>query len=188
MDERQRRRLSKRLSYHLRHGPGDAGVVLDPAGWVEVGALLTGLGRTGRPVTRARLEEVVARDDRRRFELSPDGRRIRARYGHSVDVDPGHEPVAEPPAVLYHGTTPTALAGIRRRGLVPRGRRHVHLSGDAASARRVGARHGRPVVLEVDAVGLVAEGHALARAAPDVWLVDHVPPRHLTLPDDEAAP
>lgn len=188
MDEQERRRLSKRLSYHLRHGPGDAGVVLDPAGWVEVGDLVRGLGRSGRAVTRAEVEEVVARDERGRFELGPEGRRIRARYGHSVDVDPGHDPVAEPPAVLYHGTTPAALAGIRRRGLVPRGRRHVHLSGDAATARRVGARHGRPVVLEVDAVALVASGHALARAAPDVWLVDHVPPRFLTLPEGEAAP
>lgn len=179
MDERERRRLSKRLSYHLRHGPGDAGVSLDAGGWVDLDALLEGLAAAGRHVTRAQVEEVLAGGDKQRFELGPDGRRIRARYGHSVEVDLDHDAV-EPPPVLYHGTTRTALPGIRREGLTPRSRRMVHLSTEEGEARRVGARHGPPLVLEVDAPALEAAGHRLTRASPGVWLVDRVPVRYLT--------
>lgn len=177
MDRDARRRLSKRLAYHLRHGPGDAGVELDRAGWVDLDALLAGLAAAGRRVTRGQVEQVVATSDKQRFQLSGDGR-IRARYGHSVPVDLDHDP-AEPPARLYHGTTREALPSIRRRGLRPRSREQVHLSTDPATARRVGGRHGAPVVLVVDARGLAAAGHTLTRAAPAVWLVDHVPSVYL---------
>lgn len=178
MDRRSRIRLSKRLSYHLRHDPAAAGVELDPAGWAPVQDLLEGLGSRGRPVTRAQLEEVVARSDKRRFELSADGRRIRARYGHSVEVDPGHA-AATPPEILYHGTSRASLGRIRREGLKPMGRRQVHLSEGVADALRVGRRHGDPVVLEVDAAGLVADGAPPRPAAPGVWLVERVPPGRL---------
>lgn len=46
----------------LRHRPERAGIVLDPAGWVAIDDLLAGLARMGRPMSRARLEQLVARD------------------------------------------------------------------------------------------------------------------------------
>ena len=59
-------------------------------------------------------------------------------------------------------------------------RHHVHLSGDEVTAHKVGGRHGRPVVLVVDAAAMRADGIVFYRAANGVWLVDHVPPRYLT--------
>lgn len=44
---------------------------------------------------------------------------------------------------------------------------------------RVGSRHGRPVVLALDARGLAAEGHVFRISANGVWLTDRVPPRWL---------
>jgi putative RNA 2'-phosphotransferase len=61
------------------------------------------------------------------------------------------------------------------------GRHHVHLSPDAATARRVGARHGPPVVLEVAAGRLAAAGHVFLRSDNGVWLTAHVPPDALRL-------
>lgn len=176
MDRRQRTRLSRRLSYHLRHDPAAAGVRLDRAGWVRVDDLLDGLTARGFPVSRDQLETLAAAS--RRFELSADGARIRALYGHSVPVDPGHHAV-RPPATLYHGTVPAALDAIMRDGLRPMGRQHVHLSGTPQDARRVGRRRGTTVVLAVDARGLVADGLPVRQAAREVWLVDHVPPDRL---------
>lgn len=184
MERAARVRLSRRLSYHLRHDPAAAGIELDPAGWADVERLLAGLAASGRPVTRAQLEDVVERSQR--FELSADEARVRARYGHSVAVEPGH-PAARPPPVLYHGTVAAALPGIRRHGLKPMGRQQVHLSEDPQAACRVGGRRGPPVVVEVDAAGLAADGAALRRAAPGVWLVDAVPPGRLRAPDGPAA-
>jgi putative RNA 2'-phosphotransferase len=55
------------------------------------------------------------------------------------------------------------------------GRTHVHLSADEETARQVGRRHGPPVVLAVDAEGMVAVGYPFWRADNGVWLVDAVP-------------
>jgi putative RNA 2'-phosphotransferase len=81
--------------------------------------------------------------------------------------------------VLFHGTVDSALAGILAEGLRP-GRRHaVHLSADVATARTVGARRGRPVVLRVDAAAMVAAGTVFTRSANGVWLASAVPPAFL---------
>jgi putative RNA 2'-phosphotransferase len=63
-------------------------------------------------------------------------------------------------------------------------RHHVHLSATAETARVVGARHGRPVVLVVDAAGMSRAGIPFYRSANGVWLVDHVPPRYLRKKDE----
>jgi putative RNA 2'-phosphotransferase len=45
----------------------------------------------------------------------------------------------------------------------------------------VGARHGRAVVLRVDAAGMAADGAVFTRSANGVWLVDAVPPARLAV-------
>ena len=168
-------RLSKRLSYVLRHRPQSVGLTLDEAGWVDVDELLAALR-----LTRSELEHVVATNDKRRFAFDETGTRIRASQGHSVGVDLGYA-AAAPPADLFHGTVERFLPAILAEGLRP-GRRHaVHLSADVASARAVGARRGRPVVLRIDAAALAAAGAHFSCSANGVWLVDAVPPRYLTV-------
>ncbi|CAA9437202.1 MAG: RNA:NAD 2'-phosphotransferase [uncultured Pseudonocardia sp.] len=170
-------RISKRLSRHLRHAPHEIGLRLDPAGWVSVDELLAALAAHGPPVTRAELDEVVAGSDKQRFVV--DGDRIRAQQGHSVPVDLGLAAV-EPPPVLFHGTARSSLDAIRREGLRPMRRHAVHLSTTEETARRVGARHGAPVVLRVDAAALHAAGHEFRVSGNGVWLTDSVPPGFLT--------
>lgn len=175
-------RVSKRLSYVLRHRPDSVGISLDDAGWVDVDVLLGALAASGPPVTRAELERVVATNDKRRFAFDVSGTRIRASQGHSVAVELGYAPET-PPAILFHGTTERALAAVLAGGLRP-GRRHaVHLSADPATARIVGARRGRPAVLRVDAAAMSADGTVFTRSANGVWLVAAVPPGYLNLHD-----
>lgn len=174
-------RVSKFLSLVLRHDPSAAGVALDDAGWVAVDALIAGANAAGVALDRATLERVVAENDKKRFALSPDGRRIRASQGHSVEVALGLPPV-EPPPVLYHGTATRFLDDIRSAGLVSRARQHVHLSADEETAVAVGTRHGRPAVLRVDAARMHADGHVFHRSENGVWLTDAVPARYLSLP------
>jgi putative RNA 2'-phosphotransferase len=183
-------RLSKRMSYLLRHAPGTAGLTLDEHGWTGVDDLLAALNKHGGPVSRAELDAVVARNDKRRFAVArgPDGRdRIRASQGHTVPVDLDLPP-AVPPPVLYHGTSAAAVAPIRANGLLRGRRHHVHLSVDVATARRVGERRRGPVVvLSVDAAAMAAGGYLFYRSANGVWLTAHVPARYLDqLPDRPA--
>jgi putative RNA 2'-phosphotransferase len=160
-------RISKTLSLWLRHEPSAGGLVLDAAGWTEVDAVLAALARKGMACDWAGLLQVVETNDKQRFELSADAARIRARQGHSVAVDLGW-PEVPPPETLFHGTVERFLDAIMAEGLRPMSRHHVHLSPDIAAARRVGARRGRPVILEVAATRLTA----------------HVPPEFLTLIED----
>ncbi len=178
MDERRLVKISKYLAKHLRHRPERIGLTLSPEGWAEVDELLAAAARHGFPITRDELEHVVAANDKRRYAFDPAGRRIRANQGHTVQVDLDL-PVTAPPPLLYHGTTERAVAAIRREGLRRMDRHAVHLSPDAETARRVGARRGRPVVLVVDAAAMAADGHEFRVSANGVWLVERVPPGYL---------
>jgi putative RNA 2'-phosphotransferase len=55
----------------------------------------------------------------------------------------------------------------------------VHLSPNEATAREVGARHGRPVVLTVDARAAADAGAVFRKANEDTWLTDDLDPRYL---------
>ncbi|MGW2251219.1 RNA 2'-phosphotransferase [Kitasatospora sp. NPDC001660] len=179
MNEKQLVKTSKLLSRILRHEPELVGITLDGSGWVRVDALLAALGATGRRLTRADLDHVVATNNKRRFAYSADGLSIRANQGHTVAVDLGLAATVPPP-VLYHGTADRHLAAIFREGLRPMARQDVHLSADTETATRVGARHGRPVVLTVNAAAMVAAGREFRISENGVWLTDAVPPQYLS--------
>jgi len=80
-------RLSRFLSYVLRHDPGAVGIELDAGGWVDVDTLLAALAEHGRPIGVDTLRALVAGTDKVRLQLR-DGR-VRAAQGHSVPVDLG---------------------------------------------------------------------------------------------------
>jgi putative RNA 2'-phosphotransferase len=164
---------SKFLSLVLRHRPDRIGLSLDAAGWADIEELIR-LSQAHRPLTYDVIQTVVAGSDKQRFAISEDGLRIRANQGHSIAVDLALEVVA-PPGRLYHGTATRFLEAIRREGLLRRDRHHVHLSADIDTARRVGARHGKPVVLIIHATEMAAAGHAFRCSANEVWLADAVP-------------
>ena len=116
---------SRFLSYVLRHHPGEIGLELDRGGWVDVDALVRKAEAHGRSLSRERIGRVMRETDKNRFTVR-DGR-IRANYGHSVEVDLEVEPAA-PPETLYHGTARHVLEAIRTEGLQPQSRQYVHLS------------------------------------------------------------
>lgn len=175
------RRLSKTLSYYLRHRPDELGLTLGPGGYVSVDDLLRALGGRGIACDRAQLDEVVRTSDKQRFGFDETGALIRANQGHSTAVDL-QLPEAEPPPVLYHGTVAAALPEIRAGGLRPMARHHVHLSADLPTAKKVGQRRGAPLILTIDAAAMRADGHKFYRSENGVWLADEVPPRYLGFP------
>ena len=173
---------SKLLSYVLRHRPDSIGLQLDANGWADVDELLQRLADHGKPVARDLLDRVVAENDKQRFAFDAQRTRIRASQGHSIDVELGLEPV-QPPDVLYHGTASRFVTAILATGLRAGSRQHVHLSGDVDTARRVGARHGVPVVLRVDTARMRADGAVFYRSDNGVWLTGPVAPRYLRVLD-----
>lgn len=181
MSEKQLVRLSKWISLRLRHDPAGIGLAIDPAGWANVDDLIAASARRGVRFDRAALDTVVARNNKQRFEFDEAGARIRARQGHSIAVELGYADAA-PPGPLYHGTAERSLPHIRRSGLLPMSRHDVHLSADTVTAHAVGARHGKAVVLTVDAAAMVAHGHTFRVTGNGVWLTARVPPQYLREP------
>ncbi len=115
LTEPQPTRISKTLSFHLRHRPDALGMTLGPGGWVAVDDLLAALARHGKPVTRAELDDVVAWNPKQRFAFDEPGTRIRASQGHSVAVDLELGRTSRPPC------STTAPARVRWRALCARG-------------------------------------------------------------------
>ncbi len=174
-------RASKFMSLILRHNPGKIGVALDANGWASVDDLIAGSQRGSVRLSRALIERVVAENDKKRFVLSEDGLRIRAAQGHSVAIDLALAPLA-PPEILYHGTASRFIEAIQREGLIRGARHHVHLSSDADTARAVGQRHGRPVILTVQSGAMSRAGLLFYRSDNGVWLTEAVPPEYLAFP------
>lgn len=81
--------------------------------------------------------------------------------------------------MLYHGTATQFVGSILSEGLTPQGRQQVHLSVDEATAHRVGQRHGKPIILKVEALRMYAQGFKFYLADNGVWLTDQVPPEFL---------
>jgi hypothetical protein len=114
-----------------------------------VDALIAGMART-RTFDRPYLEKIVRTDAKQRYAFNADHTKIRANQGHSIPVDVEPEQLT-PPDILWHGTGEKSVAAILSEGLRPMGRLYVHLSKDPETAKKVGSRHGRPVVFQIDA-------------------------------------
>jgi putative RNA 2'-phosphotransferase len=180
LDERKLVKISKFLSKHLRHQPERLGLTLEEGGWVIVEDLLKACARHNFPVSLIELKEVVERNDKKRFSFDDSGKKIRANQGHSVEVDLQLERQI-PPETLFHGTASRNADLIKEHGLLKMARHHVHLSTDVETARRVGARHGKPLIFEVDTAQMQSENFEFFVSVNGVWLVERVPPKFLTV-------
>lgn len=155
---------------------------LDPEGWLPIDELIENANRHGKKLSLEMLHDVVAACEKKRFSLSDDGLRIRANQGHSVpDVELNLEPMA-PPIQLFHGTVAPFIESIREQGLLKRSRNHVHLSADIETAKKVGARRGKPLILTIRAAAMHESGYSFYLSANGVWLTDAVPVSFIDFP------
>jgi putative RNA 2'-phosphotransferase len=185
MDEKRKTQISKFLSLVLRHKPEVVGLKLEEGGWIPVEALLEACQNHGKRFTLAELRETVETNDKKRFAFDETKTKIRANQGHSVDAKIEFEEKL-PPAVLYHGTAERNLDLILSEGLKKMARHHVHLSADTETARAVGARYGKPVILLVDAGRMFDKGFKFFVSANGVWLTDAVPPEFLKISESQS--
>lgn len=179
-DEKENTRISKFLSLVLRHQPQKIGIHLDAEGWTDVHILLQKASAAGVKISLPLLQHIVATNNKKRFSFNPAGTHIRANQGHSVPVELGYQPQTPPP-VLYHGTATRFLDAILASGLHKKNRHHVHLSDNRETARQVGQRHGKPVVLTVAAAAMYNQGFTFYLSENGVWLTDRVPAHYLQI-------
>ena len=173
--EKQFKHISKFLSLVLRHQPEEIGLTLDHEGWADVAELIAKMNKKGGKLDFATLQLIVDTNDKKRYSFNDDKTRIRANQGHSVEVDLNLV-AQEPPATLYHGTTDKYIDIIRQHGIQRMNRHHVHLTTTKATALNVGSRHGKPVLLAINALKMHEQKYEFYLSANGVWLTDQVPP------------
>lgn len=161
---------SKRLAFLLRH---DRDYPFDEHGWRSVDDLIINHG-----YSMEELCEIVETNNKQRYEFSADKTKIRARQGHSVPVDV-ELTVTIPPDTLYHGTAEATLNVIMANGIQKMSRLYVHLSPTKEIATNVGKRHGKPVVLEIDAKAMWTDGCRFYLSRNGVWLTEFVDAKYI---------
>ena len=184
--------VSKRLSWLLRHGAPKVGIELDPAGWTDIDAVLEWLGGD-----RAALDAAVANNNKQRLQV--EGGRVRCCQGHSRGVGVVREALEASWTLwsgehqLWHGTEPSALAGIASNGIDAQTRTHVHLAAELHST--VGKRANVAVMLAIEPTRLrdagfevfeAPNGVLLTRAVPPGCIVDLRPMTHAARRDEAA--
>lgn len=181
-NQKQMDKISKFLSFVLRHEPQAVGITLDKEGWTDINILMHAAAVTDHikiVFDRELLGLVVENNAKKRFEISEDGLRIRAVQGHSTESVSRTLDEKEPPVMLYHGTAGQFIASIMQEGLKAGKRHHVHLSPSIETAIAVGSRHGKVVVLEINTLDMHNHGYKFYQAENGVWLTDHVPVKYL---------
>lgn len=166
-------KISKFLSWVLRHEPDAINLVLDENGWVSVDELISKADSHFK-LTPDMIKEVVTNNKKQRFALSEDNKSIRANQGHTIEIDLDL-PFVEPPEILYHGTATRFLDSINQEGLKAMSRHDVHLSFDRKTAHNVGSRHGKVVILIVKAKEMYEAGFKFQCSKNNVWLTSSVP-------------
>jgi putative RNA 2'-phosphotransferase len=154
MDEK-----SKHLATYLLHTEAHT-LKLTKEGWAH----LSDLVNTGH-FTLEELREIVASDKKMRYAISHDGLQIRALQGHSTSQVKMTFEKAVPPIILYHGTSDNR-----------------HIDSILKEARDVGSRRRGPIVVfEIDTKEMLKDGHTFYRSENEVWLIDRVPSKYLTI-------
>ena len=178
--EKQVKHISKLMSLVLRHKPETIGLQLDEYGCANVIELIQKINANGTKVDIATILIVVETNDKKRFGFNEDKTMIRANQGHSIEVDLNLKP-SIPPDILYHGTADRFVDSILKEGLTKQQRQHVHLSRQIETARAVGTRHGKPVILHINAKAMQDDGYLFYVSENSVWLVDAVPTQYITI-------
>ncbi len=178
MNHKRLIKISRFLSYHLRHAPEKLELELEAGGWVSVVKFLKASHTHKFPITLTELEEVVKTNDKQRFSFDETRTKIRANQGHSVNIDLQLIPLT-PPEILYHGTHQKVVNKILKEGLKKMSRHHVHLSKDRETPLKVGSRRGKPIIFQVNAQQMSEDGFVFYCSDNGVWLVDFVAPKYL---------
>jgi 2'-phosphotransferase len=179
MDSQERVKLSKKLSYLLRHGAQELGLTVQSDGYIQVNHILRCPGYRGASLNK--IIEVVQSCQKKRFEMKQDPSTglwwIRASQGHTITTINDTELLTEilpDDRVDYclHGTYVQHLDSIQSNGLHKMQRNHIHFAEGLPGDNGVisGMRGNCTAVVIVDMKGAMRDGILFYRSANNVIL------------------
>ncbi len=185
LNDEQTERLGRFISGALRHFPDDLGLAMNQHGWVDVEFLVDAMRTRYKWSNREKLFSIIESDEKGRYEIK--GNKIRARYGHSVDIDLDHEENILPE--LYYGASREEVDILLEKGIKPVRQRYVHLSTSVEKANEVAKIHTEdPVIFVINAKEAHDDGFVLLMATENIVLADEIPPQYLSPLKDQSTP
>lgn len=186
-------RLSKALSYILRHGAQKENLPIRPDGYISLAILMKhNKFRNSKP---SDIDRVVKENAKQRFTLTykpdePSATKpeltntdnlndwyIRANQGHSMETVDKVEllpltSVDQFPAAVVHGTSRKAWSAIKTTGLSKMNRLHIHMAGGRLGDDGVisGMRANAEVFIYIDVKKALDAGISFSKSANNVIL------------------
>ena len=198
-------RVSKALSFALRHGAPSQGVSLDAEGYGHIRDILESPAMRLLHTAEQELQHIVRTDNKQRFEeeIVLHRRYLRAVQGHSIQglaAEALHTPVSEDannlPETAIHGSYKKHLGFIKARGLladgIRRAREHIHFQPKAIGDNRVisGRRENCEIAVYIDLPAALRDGIPFYISASGVLLTPGIDgilaPRYITRIEDIA--
>jgi putative RNA 2'-phosphotransferase len=181
LNDEQTERLGRFISGALRHFPDDLGLAMNQHGWVDVDVLCDAMRTRYKWANKEKLFSIIESDEKGRYEVK--GNKIRARYGHSVDVDLDFPENTLPE--LYYGASREEVDILLEKGIKPIKQRYVHLSTSVEKAREVASIHtDDPVLLVINAQEARNDGVKMLSATENIVLLEEIPAKYLKVMQD----
>ena len=176
LDDDREDRLGRFISGALRHFPSKLGLSMYEDGWVSINALTAAAARKYKWPKKYHVYALVESDKKGRYEIS--GGKIRAVYGHSIDVVLDY-PLYESD-FAYFGVNPEEVDIILEEGILPLKQKYVHLSTTLEKAVEVAMVHmENPSIFKIDAAAAVDDGLNIMVANSDILLADEIPAEYI---------
>ena len=159
-------KVSKAMSYILRHGAKELGITMDDEARVLVSDLLALPNMAG--ISVGIIRDIVLSNDKKRFELQTvnSNLMIRAVQGHSeklaeiINEEKLMDEITVPLNKCIHGTDRKSWKLIEKSGLKPMERMHIHCSISEPEDSQVisGMRNSSGVLIYIDMSKAMADG------------------------------
>lgn len=183
-------KVSKTMSWILRHGINELGLKIDELGRIPLQTLLVqkeikelkelkGIG-----VDEAMIRKIVDTSDKKRFRLDEVNGilMIGANQGHSKEIGEKintkklMEKITEPVELCVHGTYKKFINSIKQSGLNKMSRTHIHMASGFPHDSQVisGARNSANVFILINMKKAMDDGIIFYRSANDVILTEGV--------------
>lgn len=175
-------KLSKSISYFLRHNPDDLGIELDKEGYVTIDEFLSKLNANfDFPIKKEDIVYIVNNQSKKRFEIVDD--KIRALYGHTNGIK--NDRLIIPPDELYHGTTKKAYEKIKTEGIKKMDREYVHMTNSIEEAKHVAFRRSKDIViLKINTRKAHDNGVKFYEGNDKIFLCDYVEPEYFLVVEE----
>jgi len=186
MDDRELNALSRIIAGALRHFPEKIGLLMDGHGFVEIESLIDAIGTSRSGFTWLRpshISALVETDPRERYQI--DGGMIRAKYGHSINVDLSDLPISDVNE-FYYPVTEEESDIVIESGIRPIDRKKVHLSTTIQKAIEAGrVRTEVPMILRIDGVKAREDGVEIYQATEDVCVTEYIEAKYISMVDEK---